>query len=111
MYADTVTDSMHAAIEETNRRRQIQESYNEANGITPTTIQKAVRDLISITKAAEKTISTIEKDPESMSEKELEKLIVKIRKEMEKAAAELNFEAAAELRDKMLEIKKLMKES
>ncbi len=111
MYADTVTDSMHAAIEETNRRRQIQESYNEANGITPTTIQKAVRDLISITKAAEKTISTIEKDPESMSEKELKKLIVKIRKEMEKAAAELNFEAAAELRDKMLEIKKLMKES
>ena len=111
MYADTVTDSMHAAIEETNRRRQIQESYNEANGITPTTIQKAVRDLISITKAAEKTISIIEKDPESMSEKELEKLIVKIRKEMEKAAAELNFEAAAELRDKMLEIKKLMKES
>ena len=110
MYADTVTDSMHDAIEETNRRRQIQEDYNEANGITPTTIKKAVRDLISITKAAEKTISTIEKDPESMSEKELEKLIKKIRKEMEKAAAELNFEAAAELRDKMLEIKKLMKD-
>lgn len=111
MYADTVTDSMHDAIEETNRRRQIQEAYNKANGITPTTIKKAVRDLISITKAAEKTISTIEKDPESMSEKELEKLITKIRKEMEKAAAELNFEAAAELRDKMLEIKKLMKEN
>ena len=110
MYADTVTDSMHDAIEETNRRRQIQEAYNEANGITPTTIKKAVRDLISITKAAEKTISTIEKDPESMSGKELEKLIKKIRKEMEKAAAELNFEAAAELRDKMLEIKKLMKD-
>ncbi len=110
MYADTVTDSMHDAIEETNRRRQIQETYNEANGITPTTIKKAVRDLISITKAAEKTISTIEKDPESMSEKELEKLIKKIRREMEKAAAELNFEAAAELRDKMLEIKKLMKD-
>ncbi len=84
MYADTVTDSMHDAIEETNRRRQIQETYNEANGITPTTIKKAVRDLISITKAAEKTISTIEKDPESMSEKELEKLIKKIRREMEK---------------------------
>ncbi|MEY8330437.1 excinuclease ABC subunit UvrB [Lachnospiraceae bacterium 48-33] len=110
MYADTVTDSMHDAIEETNRRRQIQETYNEANGITPTTIKKAVRDLISITKAAEKTISTIEKDPESMSEKELEKLIKKIHREMEKAAAELNFEAAAELRDKMLEIKKLMKD-
>ncbi len=110
MYADTVTDSMHDAIEETNRRRQIQETYNEANGITPTTIKKAIRDLISITKAAEKTISTIEKDPESMSEKELEKLIKKIRREMEKAAAELNFEAAAELRDKMLEIKKLMKD-
>ncbi len=111
MYADTVTDSMHDAIEETNRRRQIQETYNEANGITPTTIKKAVRDLISITKAAEKTISTIEKDPESMSEKELEKLIKKIRREMEKAAAELNFEAAAELRDKMLEIKKLIKDA
>jgi len=111
MYADTVTDSMRDAIEETNRRRQIQQAYNEANGITPTTIKKAVRDLISITKAAEKTISTIEKDPESMSEKELEKLIQKIRREMEKAAAELNFEAAAELRDKMLEIKKLIKDA
>ena len=109
MYADTMTDSMRDAVEETNRRRKIQEAYNEAHGITPMTIKKAVRDLISITKAAEKTISTIEKDPESMSEKELEKLIKKIRREMEKAAAELNFEAAAELRDKMMEIKKLLK--
>lgn len=111
MYADTMTDSMRDAVEETNRRRKIQEAYNEANGITPMTIKKAVRDLISITKTAEKTISSIEKDPESMSEKELEKLMRKIRKEMEKAAAELNFEAAAELRDKMMEIKKLLKQN
>ncbi|MDY5576528.1 MAG: excinuclease ABC subunit UvrB [Lachnospiraceae bacterium] len=111
MYADSITDSMREAIEETNRRRQIQEEYNEAHGITPTTIHKSVRDLISITKSAEKTINRIEKDPESMSDKELEKLIKKIRKEMEKSAAELNFEAAAELRDKMMEIKKLLKKS
>lgn len=109
MYADMMTDSMRAAVEETARRRRIQEAYNEEHGITPTTIKKAVRDLISISKAAEKTINTIEKDPESMSEKELDKLIKKIRKEMEKAAAELNFEAAAELRDKMMEIKRLQK--
>ena len=102
MYADGMTDSMRDAVEETRRRRKIQQAYNEEHGITPTTIKKAVRDLISITKTAEKTISTIEKDPESMSAKELEKLIKKIRKEMEKAAAELNFEAAAELRDKMM---------
>ena len=106
MYADGMTDSMRDAVEETRRRRKIQQAYNEEHGITPTTIKKAVRDLISITKTAEKTISTIEKDPESMSAKELEKLIKKIRKEMEKAAAELNFEAAAELRDKMMEIRK-----
>lgn len=90
MYADGMTDSMRDAVEETRRRRKIQQAYNEEHGITPTTIKKAVRDLISITKTAEKTISTIEKDPESMSAKELEKLIKKIRKEMEKAAAELN---------------------
>ena len=108
MYADGMTDSMRDAVEETRRRRKIQQAYNEEHGITPTTIKKAVRDLISITKTAEKTISTIEKDPESMSAKELEKLIKKIRKEMEKAAAELNFEAAAELRDKMMEIRKLL---
>ncbi len=105
MYADAITDSMREAIDETNRRREIQEKYNEEHGITPVTIKKAVRDLIRITKAAEKTISTIEKDPESMSPKEIEKLIKQLRKEMEKAAAELNFEVAAQLRDKMLEIK------
>ena len=111
MYADGMTDSMRDAVEETRRRRKIQQAYNEEHGITPTTIKKAVRDLISITKTAEKTISTIEKDPESMSAKELEKLIKKIRKEMVKAAAELNFEAAAELRDKMMEIKKLLEKA
>ena len=111
MYADGMTDSMRDAVEETRRRRKIQQAYNEEHGITPTTIKKAVRDLISITKTAEKTISTIEKDPESMSATELEKLIKKIRKEMEKAAAELNFEAAAELRDKMMEIRKLLEKA
>lgn len=111
MYADGMTDSMRDAVEETRRRRKIQQAYNEEHGITPTTIKKAVRDLISITKTAEKTLSTIEKDPESMSAKELEKLIKKIRKEMEKAAAELNFEAAAELRDKMMEIRKLLEKA
>lgn len=111
MYADGMTDSMRDAVEETRRRRKIQQAYNEEHGITPTTIKKAVRDLISITKTAEKTISTIEKDPESMSAKELEKLIKKIRKEMEKAVAELNFEAAAELRDKMMEIRKLLEKA
>ena len=111
MYADGMTDSMRDAVEETRRRRKIQQAYNEEHGITPTTIKKAVRDLISITKTAEKTISTIEKDPESMSAKELEKLIKKIRKVMEKAAAELNFGAAAELRDKMMEIRKLLEKA
>lgn len=111
MYADTVTDSMRAAIDETNRRRAIQEQYNKEHGITPTTIKKAVRDLISITKAAEQTVDKLEKDPESMSAKELEKLIGKIQRQMQKAAAELNFEAAAELRDKMMELKRLMKEA
>ena len=110
MYADQMTDSMKRAISETNRRRAIQQKYNEEHGITPQTIQKAVRDLISISKVIDKKELKFEKDPESMSEKELEKLIKKIRREMEKAAAELNFEAAAELRDKMLEIKKLMKD-
>ena len=107
MYADTITDSMRAAIDETNRRRAIQEKYNEEHGITPTTIKKAVRDLISITKAAEQTVDKLEKDPESMDAKELAKLIEKVKKQMQKAAAELNFEAAAELRDKMMELKKL----
>ncbi len=106
MYADMITDSMRAAIDETNRRRAIQEAYNEEHGITPTTIKKAVRDLISITKAAEKTVNELEKDPESMDEKELTKLIGKVQKQMQKAAAELDFESAAMLRDQMMELKK-----
>ena len=110
MYADTMTDSMKNAIEETNRRREIQKKYNEENGITPTTIKKAVRDRISITKEAVVTVDKLKKDPESMSRAEIEKLIKKIMKEMQKAAAELNFEAAAELRDQMLELKKQLED-
>ena len=106
MYADTITDSMRECIEETERRRSIQERYNKENGITPTTIRKAVRDLISISKSIAKAEFELEKDPESMDDKELKKLIADIRKKMEKAAAELDFENAALLRDKMLELKK-----
>lgn len=106
MYADAMTDSMRLAIDETMRRRAIQQSYNEEHGITPTTIKKAVRDVISISKAAEKTAQKLEKDPESMSRKELEKLIAKVVKQMQKSAAELDFETAAELRDQMIELKK-----
>lgn len=106
MYADTVTDSMRQAIDETMRRRQIQMAYNEEHGITPTTIQKSVRDLISISKKVAAEEMRMEKDPESMSRKELEKLIADVTKQMRKVASELNFEAAAELRDKMTELKK-----
>jgi len=106
MYADSITDSMGAAIEETKRRRDIQQRYNKEHGITPQTIQKSVRDLISISKKVAKEEQKFAKDPESMSRKELEKLIAEVKKKMEKAAADLNFEAAAELRDKMLELKK-----
>lgn len=106
MYADNMTDSMRAAITETNRRREIQNQYNEENGITPQTIKKAVRDLISISRVIAKEELQFEKDPESMDRKELEKLIGTIQKKMKQAAAELNFEAAAELRDKMAELKK-----
>ena len=106
MYADTITDSMRVALDETNRRREIQMKYNEEHGITPQTIKKAVRDLISISKVIAKEEVRFEKDPESMTKKELEKLIGEIQKKMQKAAADLNFEAAAELRDKMLELKK-----
>ena len=106
MYADTMTDSMKYAIEETDRRRAIQMQYNEEHGITPQTIQKAVRDLISITKEIEQEQMRFDKDPESMSEDELKKLIAKIEKQMRKAAAELDFETAAELRDRMTELKK-----
>ncbi len=109
MYADTMTDSMRRALDETNRRRKIQEEYNEAHGITPQTIRKAVRDLISISRevAREDTLSA-EKDPESMSKKELEKLAAQIQKKMKAAAAELNFEEAVILRDRMIEIKKIL---
>lgn len=108
MYADKITESMRVALEETQRRREIQEAYNKQHGITPTTIQKSVRELISITKAATKSIMDLEKDPESMDKKELEKLIQTLTKQMQKEAAELNFEAAAELRDKVTELKKVM---
>ncbi|HIW20973.1 MAG TPA: excinuclease ABC subunit UvrB, partial [Candidatus Dorea intestinavium] len=110
MYADKITDSMRLAIDETKRRREIQEKYNEKHGITPTTIQKAVRDLISISKKVSAAELVMEKDPESMSTKELEKLIADVTKQMKKAAAELNFEAAADLRDKLVELKKQLKE-
>ena len=105
MYADTITDSMDAAISETNRRRRLQQEYNQEHGIKPETIRKAVRDLISITHEAESAGSRLLKDPESMSEKELRSLITRIRKQMERAAANLDFETAAELRDKMLDLK------
>lgn len=105
MYADDMTDSMHTAITETNRRRKIQQAYNEEHGITPTTIQKAVRDLISISKTIAKEEQRFEKDPESMSREELEKLVKEVEKQMKRAAADLNFEAAAELRDRMVELK------
>ena len=108
MYADKMTDSMNAAISETNRRREIQQKYNEEHGITPQTIKKSVRDLISISRVIAKEEVRFEKDPESMDEKELEKLIGDIQKKMKQAAADLNFEAAAELRDKMVELKKTL---
>ena len=107
MYADVMTDSMKNAIDETNRRRKIQAEYNEEHGITPQTIKKAVRDLISISKKVETSSDDIVKDIESMSEKEIDKLVAKIKKQMHTAAAELNFELAAKLRDQLLEIKKL----
>ncbi len=110
MYADNMTDSMQAAITETNRRREIQNKYNEEHGITPQTIKKAVRELISISKVIAKEEVNFEKAPESMSDEELEKLIGKIQKKMKQAAADLNFEAAAELRDKMAELKKQLAE-
>ncbi len=106
MYADTITESMHNAIEETERRRKIQQEYNEAHGITPTTIRKKVSDLISISKEVAAEENRLEKDPESMSGEEIKKLIQKVEKQMKAAAAELNFEAAAQLRDQMIELKK-----
>ena len=111
MYADTITDSMRAALDETKRRREVQMKYNEEHGITPTTIQKGVRDLISISRKVAAEEFRMEKDPESMSMDELKKLIGDITKQMKKAAAELNFEAAAELRDKLVELKKILQEN
>ncbi len=108
MYADVITDSMRAALEETARRRKLQQAYNEEHDITPQTIRKAVRDLISISKAVAKEEVRFEKDPESMDLKELEKLIAEVQKKMKKAAADLDFETAADLRDKMLELKKIL---
>lgn len=110
MYADSITDSMRAAIEETQRRRKIQQAYNEEHNITPTTIKKAVRDLISISQAAESAAADRAKDPESMDERELKQLARELTKRMHQAAAELNFEEAAALRDQMVEIKKLLLE-
>ena len=110
MYADVMTDSMRLAIDETMRRRTLQEKYNEEHGITPKTIKKAVRDLISISKAVAETEDKLMKDPESMSRKELEKLIGQVQKQMQTAAADLNFEMAAQLRDKMIELKKNLEE-
>ena len=110
MYADVMTDSMRLAIDETMRRRTLQEKYNEEHGITPKTIKKAVRDLISISKAVAETEDKLMKDPESMSRKELEKLIGQMQKQMQTAAADLNFEMAAQLRDKMIELKKNLEE-
>ena len=110
MYADTITDSIQITLDETKRRRSIQQKYNEEHGITPQTIKKAVRDLISISKEIAKEEQAFEKDPESMNEKELKKLIATVEKKMRKAAADLNFEAAAELRDKMTELKKILNE-
>lgn len=110
MYADTITDSMRQAMDETQRRREIQMAYNEEHGITPTTIQKSVRDLISISKKVAAEELRMEKDPESMSRKELEKLVKELDKQMRRAAADLDFEAAAELRDKMTELKKQLQD-
>ena len=110
MYADRVTDSMRVAIEETERRRKLQQEYNEAHGITPQTIQKSVRDLIAISKKVAAEEMNFAKDPESMSRKELEKLIADIQKKMQKAATELNFEAAAEYRDKMISLKNMLRD-
>ena len=110
MYADVITDSMRRAIDETLRRRELQEAYNKEHGITPKTIKKAVRDLISISKEVAKTQKRLEKDMESMSRKELEELIGKVQKQMKAAAADLNFEMAAELRDQMIELKKNLEE-
>ena len=111
MYADNMTDSMKKAIDETNRRRAVQEEYNRAHNITPKSIEKSVRELISISKEVAKEEQRFKKDPESMNRSEIEKLIQKVEKQMRKAAAELDFESAAELRDKLVELRKCLEES
>lgn len=110
MYADKITDSMRLALDETARRRQIQQAYNEEHGITPQTIQKSVRDLISISKEVAKEEMQFERDAEEMDREELGKHIGQIKKKMEKAAAELNFEAAAEYRDRLIELKNMLRD-
>ena len=110
MYADSMTDSMRVAIEETRRRRAIQQAYNEEHGITPTTIQKAVREVIAISKSVAKEETSMERGPEEMDAAELKAYIEKIRKKMEKAAAELDFETAATYRDRMIELKNMLRD-
>ena len=110
MYADKITDSMRVAIDETARRRKVQEEYNKEHGITPTTIQKSVRELIAISKKVAKEEMEFITDPESMNKKQLEKLIADIQKKMQKAATELNFEAAAEYRDRMVSLKNMLRD-
>jgi excinuclease ABC subunit B len=111
MYADIMTDSMRKAIDETERRRAIQMEYNRIHNITPTTIQKSVRDLIAVSKAVAATEHRLSKDPESMNVKELKALISKVEKSMKAAAAALDFEQAAELRDKMIALRKNLEEA
>ena len=110
MYADNMTDSMKRAIDETERRRSIQQEYNEKHGITPQTIKKAVRDLIRISKKVEVESLQMEKDPESMSKQELEAMIKSLSKKMHTAAAELNFELAAQIRDQLIQLKQSLLE-
>ncbi len=110
MYADNMTDSMKEAIEETNRRRALQQAYNEEHGITPQTIRKSVRDLISISKKIAAEELNFERDPEAMDKSELKKLIDQVEKKMQKAASELNFEEAATLRDQMIRLKEMMRD-
>ena len=110
MFAVKITECMRVAIDETERRRKLQQAYNEEHGITPKTIQKSVRDLIAISKKVAAEEMEFDKDPESMSRRELEKLIGDIQKKMRKAAAELNFEAAAEYRDKMVKLKNMLRD-
>jgi len=110
MYADVITDSMREAIDETNRRREIQDAYNKAHGIVPKTIKKDVRDLISVSKKVAQEELNFKKDPESMNKEELTKLIADIQKKMQRAAADLNFEAAAEYRDQMLQLKTMLQD-